>query len=137
MEGPRTSKLAPRTGSLDGKVIVLLEDDELIRRATGRMLTRFGATVVSRASGVEALAEIAEKKLTPSCVIADYWLGRDESGLAAAIAVREAFAPPPLGLIITGDLSAEIAKEVSGAGFKLLRKPVNVDSFLDAIIAGE
>lgn len=136
MEGRQTPSLPPRAGSLDGKVIVLLEDDELIRRATGRMLNRFGATVVSGVSLEEVLAEIQEKDLTPSCVIADYWLGRQESGLAAAIAVRDASTEAVLGLIITGDLSQEIADEVTGAGFRLLRKPVNVDSFLDAITAG-
>ena len=137
MEGRRTSGPPPRAGSLAGRVIVLLEDDELIRRATERMLTRFGATVVSGARGADVLAEISERKLTPSCVIADYWLGRQENGLAAAAAIRQACSGPVLGLIITGDLSQAISDEVAQAGFRLLRKPVNVDSFLDAIIAGE
>ena len=118
---------------LAGQVIVLLEDDELIRRATERMLRRFGAEVVTGASSREALEAAATRNLTPSCVIADYWLSREEDGLSAAAAVRDATPRPLRGIIVTGDLSREIADKVDGAGFLLLRKPVNVDKFLDAL----
>lgn len=120
---------------LAGQVIVLLEDDELIRRATERMLRRFGAEVVTGTSSSEALEAAAARNLTPSCVIADYWLSHQEDGLSAAAAVRAATAKPLRGLIITGDLSKEVAEEVGRAGFVLLRKPVNVDKFLDALTA--
>lgn len=127
---------APRQNpgaNLAGQVIVLLEDDELVRRATERMLRRFGAEVVTGSGSREVLAAIAAQKLTPSCVIADYWLSSEEDGLAAASAVRAAAGESIQGLIITGDLSQAVAENVAGAGFRLLRKPVNVDSFLDAI----
>ena len=133
MEMHQPPRLRPRTDSLAGKVIVLLEDDELIRRATERMLRRFGATVVTGASSREVLAEIAAQELTPGCVIADYWLNQEERGVAAAFAVQQASSAPVQGIIITGDLSDEVSEEVAEAGFKLLRKPVNVDAFLDAI----
>lgn len=136
MEERQTSSLPSRAASLAGRVIVLLEDDELIRRATERMLRRFGATVVTGAGSHEVLQEICSQELTPSCVIADYWLGREESGLAAAQAVCAAGDGSVLGLIITGDLSEEVTQAVTRAGFKLLRKPVNVDSFLGAILEG-
>ncbi len=134
MEERQTSSLPSRTASLAGQVIVLLEDDELIRRATERMLRRFGATVVTGAGSHEVLQEISSLELTPSCVIADYWLGREERGLTAAQTVCTASNGPVLGLIITGDLSQEVTEAVARAGFKLLRKPVDVDSFLGAIL---
>lgn len=133
MPSSPTAKARDQETSLAGRVIVLLEDDALVRRATERMLSRFGAEVVTGASSAEVLAAISDRKLTPSCVIADYWLSRDENGLTAARAVREAAGSPIQGLIITGDLSDEVANNVAKAGFRLLRKPVNVDSFLDAI----
>jgi hypothetical protein len=69
----------------------------------------------------------------PSCVIADYWLSGTESGLNAAAAVRKSTAGTLRGLIITGDLSREVAEDVAAAGFQLLRKPVAVEKFLDAL----
>ncbi len=118
---------------LAGQVVVLLEDDELIRRATERMLRRFGAEVVTGTSSREVLSAAAARNLTPSCVIADYWLSQEEDGLSAAATVREATPRPLRGLIITGDLSREVVDEVARAGFVLLRKPVNVDKFLEAL----
>jgi DNA-binding NtrC family response regulator len=123
---------ASRT-TLAGQVIVLLEDDELIRRATERMLRRFGAEVVTGTTSSEALAAVSQRNLTPSCVIADYWLSHAEDGLSAAAAICAASPGPLRGLIITGDLSKEVADDVARAGFQLLRKPVNVNKFLDAL----
>ena len=137
MQAPPTSsppKAVPRDGSLAGKVIVLLEDDELVRRATERMLRRFGAEVVPGASSGEVLAALSHLDLTPSCVIADYWLNQEEDGLTAAAAVCAATGSPVQGLIVTGDLSDEVADTVARAGFLLLRKPVNVDSFIKALL---
>lgn len=130
---PHTAPGKNSGAGLAGQVVVLLEDDELVRRATERMLRRFGAEVFTGNSSREALAAVAAQKLTPSCVIADYWLSDEEDGLSAACAVRDAAGGTIQGLIITGDLSREVAESVAGAGFRLLRKPVDVDSFLDAI----
>lgn len=134
MEASKCQPAATCKGALEGEVIVLLEDDELIRRATERLLRRFGAEVVAAASGGEALQALSARKLTPSWVLADYWLGRQESGLGAATIIRNAAVTPVRGLIITGDLSGEVADNVARAGFGLLRKPVTVDDFLDALI---
>ena len=133
MEAPPAQADPRRKGSLVGQVIVLLEDDELIRRATERMLRRFGAEVVTATSSGEALKVIATRNLTPSCVIADYWLSQQEDGLSAATAIRNAARQPLRGVILTGDLSKEVADNVRRAGFILLLKPVNVDKFLDAL----
>ena len=125
--------LANRGAALAGEVILLLEDDELVRRATERMLRRYGAEVVTAAGSSEALSAVANRGLAPSCVIADYWLDGGESGLAAAAAIRQGVAGPLRGFIITGDLSRDVAEEVARAGLRLLRKPVSVDAFLDAL----
>lgn len=120
-------------GPLAGKVVVLLEDDELVRRATERMLRRFGAEVITGSGSRVVLATLSSRHLTPSCVIADYWLSREEDGLTAATAVRDAAGAEVRGVIVTGDLSQEVREAVTEAGFRLLRKPVNVEAFLKAL----
>jgi ActR/RegA family two-component response regulator len=134
MEPSHPASIKDRNGALAGEVIVLLEDDELIRRATERMLRRFGAEVVVAASSAEALAAICERNLTPSCVIADYWLNSREDGLAAVAALRQGARASLRGLIITGDVSDEVTGEVAEAGLRLLRKPVNIDDFVAALL---
>lgn len=133
METPQTQRLMDRKDALAGAVIVLLEDDDLVRRATERLLRRFGAEVVAGTSSSEVLGLMAARRLTPNWVVADYWLSHQESGLSAAAAVREAVAGPLRGLIVTGDFSREVAEEVARAGFSLLRKPVDVESFVEAL----
>ncbi|HMA14142.1 MAG: response regulator [Bacteroidota bacterium] len=132
---------APRHDALAGKVIVVLEDDDLVRRATERVLRRFGAEVVAGRSSVEVLAALAGRDLAVSCVVADFWLSREESGLAAVASLRAAAGARlsgarPGAVIVTGDLSRETAEAVAGAGFPLLRKPVDIDRFVAALLDG-
>lgn len=137
MEMPQVSAAAGRWGALRGQVIVVLEDDDLVRRATERLLQRYGVEVVAARSSGEALAALAARRLAPWCVVADYWLSHGENGLAAMAALKagviEAAGTPPHAVIITGDLSRDLAEAVTGAGCRLLRKPVDVDDFLDAL----
>src|SRR3546814_13427097 len=59
MEMPQASAAADRRADLRGQVIVVLEDDDLVRRATERLLRRCGAEVVAARSSGEALASLA------------------------------------------------------------------------------
>ncbi len=126
------SKRKSRT-PLEGKMILLFEDDDLVRRATERMLQRLGARVIVGDSSQEAIEKLGVAETTPSWIIADYWFSRDENGLAAANAVREALGCDLRCLIITGDTSAEVAESVKNAGFILLRKPINIDGFVSVL----
>src|SRR3546814_8845768 len=83
MDRPQASAAADRRAALRGQVIVVLEDDDLVRRATERLLRRCGAEVVAARSSGEALASLAARRLAPWCIVADYWLSHEESGLAA------------------------------------------------------
>jgi two-component system, sensor histidine kinase len=134
METPQSRAAAPRTDALAGEVVVILEDDELVRRATERLLRRFGAEVVGARSSGEALKQLSCRGLLATAVVADYWLNHEESGLAAVGSLRTAISPVLRGIIVSGDVSQETARAVTLAGFRLLRKPVDVDSFIDVLM---
>jgi CheY-like chemotaxis protein len=123
---------SPPQKKLSGQTIVLLEDDDLVRRATERLLRRFGAEVVAGASSRKVLEDLPPATL-PSFVIADYWLTREEDGIAAALAIREALGAPIKSLILTGDTSEAVQARIASLGFQLLRKPVKLEDFLVAI----
>lgn len=114
-------------------MILLFEDDDLVRRATERMLQRLGAQVMIGASSGDAVRKLRDAGSAPSWIIADYWFSRQENGLAAANAVREALDSEVKCLVITGDSSTDIADSVKKAGFVLLRKPINIDSFISVL----
>ncbi|WP_299396962.1 response regulator [Pelagibius sp.] len=118
---------------LGGETIVLFEDDDLVRRATQRMLQRLGAQVVVGNTSAEAVAHLREQGATPTWIIADYWFTRQEDGLVATKAVRNAVGDQIRALIITGDSSSEVANAVRSAGLHLLRKPVNTDRIIEIL----
>src|SRR3546814_5830589 len=62
MDMPQASAAADRRAALRGQVIVVLEDDDLVRRATERLLRRCGAEVVAARSSGEALASLAARR---------------------------------------------------------------------------
>ena len=129
-EGDRTPDRPPDRSPLAGKTIVLFEDDDLVRRATERLLRGLGAQVVVASGSAQALEALRSADLTPDWVVADYWLTPDESGLAATQAVRAQMGGRVSGVILTCDSSSEISAAVSEAGLRLLRKPVSVDQFI-------
>ena len=132
---PNPARNAGKT-PLDGKTILLFEDDELVRRATERLLKRLGAWVVVAESSSQALENLQTAGATPSWVVADYWFTRQEDGLTAAKIVRDAMGPTVKCLVVTGDDSTEIARAVEAAGFLLLRKPINIDRFIAVLADG-
>ena len=69
---PRTAGIA-RGGS---EVILLVEDEEPIRRATEKALARYGYTVLLAADGVEALAIIRSDEHSIDLVISDLMMPR-------------------------------------------------------------
>lgn len=133
MELPSSRPTIPSHETLAGKVIVVLEDDELVRRATDRLLRRCGAEVVAGRSSGEVLEALSARSLAASCAVADYWLNREERGLAAVARLAAAHGRPLPALITTGDDTPETAEAVAAAGLLLLRKPVDVESFLQII----
>jgi PAS domain S-box-containing protein len=66
-EPPLTSDPAPRTGRLS---VLVVDDDELIRRSSQDMLDHLGHDVVTASSGEEALA-LLEEGLRPDVVLLD------------------------------------------------------------------
>src|SRR3546814_18669291 len=73
MEMPSSRSKATGPEMLAGEVVVVLEDDELVRRATERLLRRFGAEVVAGRSAGEVLESLTarrseERRVGKECV---------------------------------------------------------------------
>jgi CheY-like chemotaxis protein/two-component sensor histidine kinase len=88
------------SGELRGKLSILLVDDEdLVRFATGEMLSELGHRVVDVGSGAEALTQLANG-LDVDVVVTDYKMPRMD-GAELARQIRERWPSLPV-LIITG-----------------------------------
>jgi two-component system CheB/CheR fusion protein len=114
--------------------VLLVEDDEDVRRATRLMLELRGWHIVTARDGPEAVERCEHAGRWPDVVIADYRLPSGETGVAVVQRLR-AFAGRKIpAIIVTGDTSAESERAVGNSGCGLLRKPVLADELAASIL---
>jgi signal transduction histidine kinase len=109
-------------GVTDARVLVV-ENDAAVLAATEHLLTRWGCEVVA-ARTVSAAAAAFDGDGPPDIVLADYHLDDDETGLAAIRVVRARFGRTVPAVVVTADVSPQVADGVRAAGCELMQKPV-------------
>jgi DNA-binding NtrC family response regulator len=110
--------------------ILLVDDDERLRNAAGKVLTAEGYCVVIAASGKEALEVLKQEAF--ALVISDLRLP-DQDGIALLKQVRE-FLPEAEVVMITGFGSIERAVEAMRLGaYDFLQKPLDSAALLKTV----
>lgn len=124
-------------GSED-RLIMLVEDDAVIRMALALMLEDWGFRVAEAGSGPEAdglLDELIEAGQTPDVILADYRLPEGTTGLMVMDMVRRRLSRDVPGVLLTGDTSADRLREAAGAQCALLHKPIQPNRLRDTLSA--
>jgi DNA-binding NtrC family response regulator len=110
--------------------ILLVDDDERLRRAAGKILAGEGYTVAGAASGAEAL-ELLQQKKFPLAVV-DLRLP-DADGIAMLRKIRE-LQPETEVVMITGHGSVEQAVEAMRLGaYDFIQKPLDSTALLKTV----
>jgi FixJ family two-component response regulator len=110
--------------------VAIVDDEESVRRALGRLVRSAGFHVQTFASGADFLHSLSG--IAPQCVVLDLRMPH-MSGAQVQLALTEQRSAVPV-IIITGDDSAEIRQQMLNGGAKAyLRKPVDEAMLLDAI----
>ena len=123
--------------TLDGRLIVIVEDEPAVREGLEVLLAGWGATIVAfdSVAATRAWAAAAEgAQAAPSLVIADYRLEHGENGVAAIAALRQRFGAGVPAIVVTGSSMTGHDKEAQEHDFHLLIKPV-LPNKLRAMIA--
>jgi CheY-like chemotaxis protein len=134
---PVFSGRAPLGITLDGHLIVVVEDEPAVRSGLEVLLRGWGATLASfdSVSACAAWAKTADPtEIKPSLVIADYRLENGATGVEALVALRERFDPKLPAIVVTGSTMSGLDREAQDTNFHLLIKPV-VPNKLRAMIA--
>ena len=126
---PERREMEPRrASSLDGQVILCVDNEEEILDGMHGLLSRWGASpIVARDldEALEAISKLqAEKGCWPSLLLVDYHLDNDVTGLDIIATLRERSGEHLAAVILTADYSNEVADLVHSAGHAMLRKPV-------------
>ncbi len=121
------------TGPVPAQVAVLLVDDEeMLRRLLARALAGVGFQVLEAANGAEALKTALTLKGKLSLVVTDIRMPVMD-GLDFALAFRPHFPTVPI-LFMTGKEPLVFPPTTTGAEDNLLRKPFGPEQFLEAVV---
>jgi len=115
-------------GRLQGKVVLIVDDERMVREALSEVMADWGAKPLAAAGSLEALSALNNEAedCAPDAIICDYRLGGDETGVEAIHLIRNALSRQDTpALILTGDTAPELVKEFDESEFPVLHKPVH------------
>ncbi|MBC7938975.1 MAG: response regulator, partial [Chitinophagaceae bacterium] len=135
---PGSSQRAPLGLTLQGRLIVVVEDEAAVREGLVVLLQAWGARVVSfdTVDGVQSwLASAAAAAETPDLLLVDYRLPQATTGIDALVALRARWPQHKLpAIVITGSSLGGHEDEAVTHDYHLLIKPV-LPNKLRAMIA--
>lgn len=114
----------------EGRRVLLVDDDELVRRSAKRLLSRLGFDVTEADNGSSALVLYAAGP-RPDVVMLDL----EMPGMGGVEVLRELRArdPDAVVLVVSGHRDATKAQAVSSLGGRFLGKPFNAEELAAAI----
>lgn len=110
--------------NLNGRCILVIDDERDILQAMQTILSKWGCNVVTAESLDDAINELDKKNIVPEIVLSDLRLRDNKTGVEAIDHLRERFGASLPGVLITGDTSPEKISLVEKSGYELLQKPV-------------
>jgi signal transduction histidine kinase len=122
--------------TLDGRLMVIVEDEPAVRGGLEVLLQGWGAKVVSfdSVAASEQWAVQADPSVKPDLLIVDYRLENGSTGVDAIKALRSRFGAKVPAIVVTGSTMTGHDHEAQSNDFHLLIKPV-VPNKLRAMIA--
>jgi signal transduction histidine kinase/CheY-like chemotaxis protein len=110
---------------LSGKLIVIIDDDELVLDGMRGVLQGWGCRVRASTSADAALAALADIPRPPDLIISDYQLKNGSTGIEAIEGLRHALGAGIPAFLVSGDTAPERLRDASASGYQLLHKPVS------------
>ncbi len=129
--GGREGQL-PAHPRLEGMKILVLDDEEEVRKGMQALLRELGCQV--EVAGCIAEAVVQCQAAPPDMALVDLRLRGQESGIAAVEQLRQA-RPGLRAILVSGDTAPDRLKDARDAGIPMLHKPVAAESLCRAIAA--
>ncbi|TBU95984.1 hybrid sensor histidine kinase/response regulator [Stutzerimonas kirkiae] len=130
LENPPLQAL--RDTSLEGKRVLVVDDDESVRLAMRHLLSNWGCDC----RAVESLDEVfsLDWRLPPQAVICDYRLRERQTGAEVIGMLRAHYGNDIPALLVTGDTAPERLREAEASGIPLLHKPLAAEQLRQALL---
>jgi signal transduction histidine kinase/CheY-like chemotaxis protein len=117
---PRSQQSLP-----EGKLVLVIDDDPLVREGMSGIFRRWGCRVVTADGGNHALEAMAGQGDVPDVIISDYHLANGRTGIDTIEWLRGELAADIPAFLISGDTDPATLHEAKAKGFHLLHKPVD------------
>lgn len=111
--------------SLEGRTVVVVDNEAEIRAATALLFESWGSTVITAGSGAQAIARTAALTRAPDLLVCDYRLGDDTDGLEVIGRLREEFNSDIPAVLITGDTAANLLQTLQESATAVVHKPLD------------
>ncbi len=112
------------TAVLDGRFILVVEDEAAIRDGLHTLLRGWGCEVSTAGSMAEALAVDAALRAAPEAVVCDMGLPGPGNGIDTIAALRARHDADLPALLVTGDTSHTALQAAQEVGLVVLHKPI-------------
>ena len=109
---------------LAGTMVLVIDDDALVRKGMTRLLQSWGCESLAVASAQEALTQLKSRNFRPHYILADYRLHNGATGADAVERVQDNLPNRVPAILITGDTAPERLREAEASGYPLLHKPI-------------
>ena len=123
----------PHSASLQGKRVLVIDDDESVRLAMRNLLSNWGCDC----RAVECLADVfaLDWTLAPQAIICDYRLRERQNGAEVISLLRTHYDSDVPALLVTGDTAPERLREAEASGIPLLHKPLAAAQLRHSLLA--
>lgn len=108
---------------LDQPLVVVIDDEELIREGLEHLLKSWGCEVVSAAESADAINQLGPYQRIPSAIISDFRLRDNHTGLEAIASINAACSAKIPALIVTGDTENDALIQSKSSDWQVMQKP--------------
>lgn len=126
-------------GKLNGSVVLVVENDDLMNVALTTLIEGWGGHVISAKSGEEAIDILSEIDLAPDAILLDHQLDGALSGIETYRQLISIYGKIP-ARVITAFQDTNLVSTYSSMGLQLTRKPIeksDLKSFLECNLTGD
>ena len=114
-------------------IILLVEDEDDLRRLLSELLEGEGHRVIAHAGAREALAWAGDAAAPPDLLLTDFELHGGASGLSLAQDLSGVLGREVPAIILTGDITAATMRDIADTPFDQIAKPVQPEALLARI----
>ncbi|HEY8024876.1 MAG TPA: two-component regulator propeller domain-containing protein [Burkholderiaceae bacterium] len=120
------------SGALEGKLVVVVDDERVILDSTSILLQQWGCRVVTAYDSSDAKAALGGE--VPDLLICDYRLRIGENGVDVIIALRNQFNRDIPALVITGDTAPDLIRDTLSTGLTVMYKPLQAAALRETLL---